>query len=76
MAILQEPFEIAYCGVTTKITPVVDGLNMAYILTIPTRKVTIEKAFDADEMDYWQEVAGGRTILAEDIGAIIEKRDM
>ncbi len=76
MAILHKPFEIAYCGVRTKITPVVNGLNMQYIISIPTRQVTIEKESDEDKIDYWQEVAGGRTTLAEEIGRIIEGRDM
>lgn len=42
MPTLQEPFEIAYCGVTIKITPVVNGSDMQYVVKLPTREVTIE----------------------------------
>ena len=76
MAGLQEPFEIAYCGVTIKVTPVINGWDMQYIVQLPTREVTIETAFDEHEIDFWQEVPAGRTEIAQAIGSIIEEKYM
>ena len=61
MSILQPPFGIPYCGVTIKVIPVIDGSDMQYIVHLPTREVTIETAFDEDEIDFWQEIPAGRT---------------
>ncbi len=73
---LMEPFEISYCGVTTKITPLANSDRMQYIVSLPTREVIIETKFDDDELHYWVETNGERTEVAEEIGAVIESRDM
>ncbi|WP_018611555.1 hypothetical protein [Segetibacter koreensis] len=76
MSAIQEPFKIAYCGVTIEVAPVVNGLDMQYIVSLPTRTVIIETALNEKEFDYWQEIGAGRTKLAEEIGAIIERREL
>ena len=76
MPSLQESFEIAYCGVTIKITPVVNGSDMQFVVKLPTREVTIEPVLDEDLLSLWQEIPAGPTELAEAIGSIIEERDM
>ena len=76
MSIIRQPFEIAYCGVTITIFPVIDGSDMKYLVQLPTRFVTIETVFDEDEIDFWQEVPAGRTEIAQAIGSIIEEKYM
>ncbi|WP_018614369.1 hypothetical protein [Segetibacter koreensis] len=49
---------------------------MQYIVSLPTRTVIIETALNEKEFDYWQEIPAGRTKLAEEIGAIIERREI
>lgn len=72
MSTAQEPFTIAYNGVSIKVNPLVKDLNMQYLVNLPTRKVIIETRDDEDEISYWVEVPGGRTKLAGEIGEIIE----
>ena len=76
MRILNEPFEIAYCGVSLKVIPVINGSDMQYIVKLPTRELTIETVFDENEIDFWQEIPAGRSEIAEEIGLLIEGRDM
>jgi len=70
-----ENFEIAFNGVTTKVTPVINGVNMRFIVHLPHRSVLIEMVLDPDEIQYWQEVPGGRSDLSEELGHLIELKD-
>ena len=76
MSFVQEPFIIAYYGVSVKVTPIVKDTDIQYVVRLPTRTVRIETEFDENELHYWQEIPGGRTELAQEIGQIIEERDM
>ncbi|WP_147202802.1 hypothetical protein [Segetibacter aerophilus] len=76
MSAIQEPFYLAFGGVSTKVTPIVNGLDMMYLVELPTRSVMIQTVPDASEIDYWEEINIGRTALAEEIGRLIESRDM
>ncbi len=77
MPTLQEPFEIAYCGVTVEIIPVVFGSDVHYIVKLPTREIILETAFDDEnEIDCWQEIPAVRTEIAQEIGSLIESKYM
>lgn len=46
------------------------------MVSLPTRKVTIQACLNDNQPGMWQEIPGGPTELAEAIGALIEERDL
>jgi len=75
MAEALQPFYISLYGVTTKVTPVLDGLRMQYKVSLPTREVHVEMIAANDMQGRWIEVGRGKTELAEIVGEEIEKRE-
>ena len=72
MSVKPEPFTISYCGVSTEVTPLAQNSDMQYLIILPTRTVIIETKENENEISYWVETNGQRTLVAEEIGALIE----
>jgi hypothetical protein len=75
MAETLQPFYISLYGVTTKVTPVLSGLSMQYVVSLPTWDAQIEMIAANDMQGHWIEVERGKTELAEIVGQEIEQRE-
>ena len=76
MKFADDSFEISYCGVSVKVTPVEREGDTQFVVTLPTRVLTLEMDMDSAGNPFWQEVPGGRTSVADEIGASIEDMEM
>lgn len=73
MAKLEKHFIVAYCGVSIKVTPIIDGPHIQYLVKLPTRQVVLEKSKN-DQC--WVEASRGMTTISNEIGAMIQNRDI
>lgn len=78
--VMIEDIEVGYLGVKVKVTHslykpdrVTPG-RIRYTFHLPTRRVTLWQLKDDRGEYYWVEIPGVQTLLAEELGAILENR--
>ena len=70
----EEDFFIEYAGKPLKITPVVNGGNIYFIVHFKTPIIIAEGMID--EGWVWYEAGKGETPLSQELGTIIESMDL
>lgn len=68
-------FEICYNGQQIKVKPLTTDEVMLYIVDLPDERIMIENDMDGSRQ-YWIENGEAETQRANEIGALIESRDM
>jgi hypothetical protein len=70
----QEDFQISYKGQSITVSSVLNGGNIFFVVHL-AKDIIIAESMEGEDW-FWYEVGKGQTVLAAELGSIIEAMDI